>query len=445
MPEGEADDDPDGRATVGVAFGPQYGPVTAQAGRGVRPRREPRAGTTTWCSPGSASTVRRRRSIEEAAHPKLRIHMAHIRPGREPRHGRAAEGDSRAASSSPCSASRGRRLDRPDKDGEYTVTMEGVDIYNPVDNTSCPTGRGQGGGVVPRRRLRRADLLHHAGVLPRPDGVGEAGQGAQGRRRRGAIRGAERARSRCRSRPGSTGGSAVKVIDPRGNEVMRVRRAGRLRGDAHDTPEQDPFPSRSRVQTVPIRSVAPVRRADGSLALRQRRVRGEPTAGSRRPAGYWYKTETTGSAQTELVRRGRARRPAAGEPAAGGREALARGGLQGRVGRDEGAAPSLGAAPTGRGGSSSASARRSRRSSTLPSCGFPGSRPDGLPEIRPGGRRPRPAAARRDGRASRSLTQPTSSRRSIRPSGRHGDLLAAASARLQDGHRVAARRSSWPC
>ena len=30
MPDGEKDDDAEGRATVCVAFGPQYGPVTAK-------------------------------------------------------------------------------------------------------------------------------------------------------------------------------------------------------------------------------------------------------------------------------------------------------------------------------------------------------------------------------------------------------------------------------
>ncbi len=31
------------------------------------------------------------------------------------------------------------RVDGPDSQAEYTVTMEGVDIYNPVANTVTPT------------------------------------------------------------------------------------------------------------------------------------------------------------------------------------------------------------------------------------------------------------------------------------------------------------------
>ena len=31
------------------------------------------------------------------------------------------------------------RVDGPNADGEYTVTMEGVDIYNPVKNLTLPT------------------------------------------------------------------------------------------------------------------------------------------------------------------------------------------------------------------------------------------------------------------------------------------------------------------
>ena len=47
-PKDESDPDADGRRTVCVAFGPQYGPVTAQPGRDAAPRRVTAAATTTW-------------------------------------------------------------------------------------------------------------------------------------------------------------------------------------------------------------------------------------------------------------------------------------------------------------------------------------------------------------------------------------------------------------
>ena len=40
---------------------------------------------------------------------------------------------------SACSASREHGLTARTLEGEFTVTMEGVDIYNPVDNTVTPT------------------------------------------------------------------------------------------------------------------------------------------------------------------------------------------------------------------------------------------------------------------------------------------------------------------
>ena len=103
------------------------------------------------------------------------------------------------------------------------VEMEGVDIYNPVENTILPTEGGQGGGLVPRRRLRRPDVLHHPGVLPRPDRLGKLAQALKGVIDEEAFA-ASAARRRCPSRRAPHKRVAVKVIDPRGNEVMRVHR-----------------------------------------------------------------------------------------------------------------------------------------------------------------------------------------------------------------------------
>ena len=81
----------------------------------------------------------------------------------------------------------------PDDSGQYTVTMEGMDIYNPVENTISVTGCGKGSGMVSGRRLRRSDVLHHPGVFPGQVGVGKIEQGSERPRRRyrrGAVRGA---------------------------------------------------------------------------------------------------------------------------------------------------------------------------------------------------------------------------------------------------------------
>ena len=132
--QGETDDDPSGAATVGVAFGPQYGPVTAR-----RSRRSIRASRARLRRPGlrrlQLRRRRRRRRSSEADTRKLRIHMAHIRPDVNP----GMDGLLKEQPGSQLFTVFGQprtTVDGPDEDGEYTVTMEGVDIYDPVDNTS---------------------------------------------------------------------------------------------------------------------------------------------------------------------------------------------------------------------------------------------------------------------------------------------------------------------
>ena len=48
------------------------------------------------------------------------------------------------------------------EEGEYFVVMEGVDVYNPVDNMVTSEVERPGGGLVHRLRLRRQNLLHHS-------------------------------------------------------------------------------------------------------------------------------------------------------------------------------------------------------------------------------------------------------------------------------------------
>ena len=63
--------------------------------------------------------------------------MAHINP--DGRNGRPTQGNTLYANCSPCSACRAPGLQET-TNGEYIVKMEGVDIYNPVDNTVSSAG-----------------------------------------------------------------------------------------------------------------------------------------------------------------------------------------------------------------------------------------------------------------------------------------------------------------
>ena len=74
--------------------------------------------------------------IQEDQHPKVRVYMAHIRPD-------VTMGDLlKDTPSSELFTVFGlpRTTLEQASDGQYTVTMEGVDVYNPVDNTVNSSG-----------------------------------------------------------------------------------------------------------------------------------------------------------------------------------------------------------------------------------------------------------------------------------------------------------------
>jgi adenine-specific DNA-methyltransferase len=133
---GETDGDPEGDATVGVVFGPQYGPITAKMIEEViRPaaRRYEDLVFAGFSFDGAGQAA-----IDEG-HPKMRIHIAHIRPDVNP----GMNGLLKEQPGSQLFTVFGRprtTLKGPNSDGMYTVEMEGVDVYDPVNNSVVDTG-----------------------------------------------------------------------------------------------------------------------------------------------------------------------------------------------------------------------------------------------------------------------------------------------------------------
>ena len=162
--------------------------------------------------------------IEEATHPRLRIHMAHIRPDVNP----AMEGLLKEQPGSQLFSVFGQprtRLEGPDGNGEYQVVMEGVDIYNPVTNE-----------IVPSRGDKVAAWLVDADYDGRTFCITQAffpDRTAWQKLARALKTVVDEDRFEAFSGtvslpfpPGEHRRVAVKVIDPRGNEVMRVHRVG---------------------------------------------------------------------------------------------------------------------------------------------------------------------------------------------------------------------------
>jgi len=219
--EGETDDDPNGDATVGVVFGPQYGPITAKMVEEViRPaaRRYDDLVFAGFSFDGSAQAA-----IEEG-HPRLRIHIAHIRPDVNP----GMNGLLKEQPGSQLFTVFGRprtEVKGPDKDGMYQIEMQGVDIYDPVTNSIVDTGASKvAAWFVDGDYDGRTFCITQAFFPDRSawEKLSRALKGVLDPERFEALSGTV-------SLPFPAGKhkrAAVKVIDPRGNEVMRVHALG---------------------------------------------------------------------------------------------------------------------------------------------------------------------------------------------------------------------------
>jgi adenine-specific DNA-methyltransferase len=214
---GETDGDPEGDASVGVVFGPQYGPITAKMVEEViRPaaRRFEDLVFAGFSFDGPAQAA-----IEEG-HPRMRIHLAHIRPDVNP----GMNGLLKEQPGSQLFTVFGRprtNLDGPDSEGMYRLKMEGVDIYNPVTNAIVDTGATKvAAWFVDGDYDGRTFCITQAFFPDRSawDKLSKALDGVVDPERFEAFSGTVS----LPFAPGQHECAAVKVIDPRGNEVMRV-------------------------------------------------------------------------------------------------------------------------------------------------------------------------------------------------------------------------------
>jgi adenine-specific DNA-methyltransferase len=217
----QTDSDPEGKATVCVAYGPQYGPVTAKMVEDVI-RSANRMGYDDLVIAGFSFDGPAQAVIEEAQRPRLRIHAAHIRPDVNP----GMNGLLKEQPGSQLFTVFGQprtRADGPDREGQYTVTMEGVDIYNPVDNSITSTGANKvAAWFLDGDYDGRTFCITQAFFPDRTawTKLSKALENVVDPERFEALSGTV-------SLPFPAGKHkcvAVKVIDPRGNEVMQVHK-----------------------------------------------------------------------------------------------------------------------------------------------------------------------------------------------------------------------------
>ncbi|HXG48287.1 MAG TPA: hypothetical protein VNO52_11735, partial [Methylomirabilota bacterium] len=122
---------------VAVSIGPEVGNLTAMQVEDVI-RDANRKGYDDVVFAGFGFDAAAQDAIERTSHPKLRLHMALIRPD-------VAMGDllKTQPGSQLFTVFSAPRVKGPTKqaDGEYVVEVEGMDVYDPVSNTLFPTDR----------------------------------------------------------------------------------------------------------------------------------------------------------------------------------------------------------------------------------------------------------------------------------------------------------------
>src|SRR5260221_4442476 len=210
---------------VAVSVGPEIGNVSAMQVEEVI-RDANRRGYDDVVFAGFGFDAAAQDAVESGSHPKIRLHMALIRPD-------VAMGDllKTQPGSQLFTVFSAPRIKGPTKlaDGEFTVEVQGMDVYDPVSNTLFPTDKGriaawfidtdydgrtfcicQAFFPDKSKWSKLAKALGDANVIeedafealsgltslpfPKPERLGK----------------------------GETWRVAVKVIDPRGNEGMRV-------------------------------------------------------------------------------------------------------------------------------------------------------------------------------------------------------------------------------
>ena len=239
--EGEWDSG-DPEHLVAVSIGPQRGPVTAmQVEESLRAAS--RRGYDALVFAGFSFDGAAQLAIQSDPNPHVRVHMAHIAPDVTMGDLLKETRDSQlfSVSGSP----RTKLTERPD--GQYVIEMEGVDIYDPVKNTiESASANSVAAWFLDSDYDGRTFSISQA-FFPDSNAWDKLKRALK------SLVDAEafEAFSGTESLPfprGKHARAAVKVIDPRGNEVMKVHSLGNetyltnaSTHDAHAARSQDEF------------------------------------------------------------------------------------------------------------------------------------------------------------------------------------------------------------
>ena len=204
---------------VAVSFGPQFGPVTAYQVENAL-REAYRCGYDDLVFAGFSFDAAAQAVIQADPNPKVRCHLAHIRP--DVNMGDLLKTTPGAQIFTVFGTTR-TKLIGPDQDGMYRVAMEGVDIYDPVNNVLLPTNADKVAAWFLDSDYDERTFCITQAFFPDKsawDKLARALKGVVDEAAFAALSGTVS----LPFAPGPNRRVAVKVIDPRGNEVLAVHR-----------------------------------------------------------------------------------------------------------------------------------------------------------------------------------------------------------------------------
>jgi adenine-specific DNA-methyltransferase len=214
-----------GERRVAVSIGPEVGSITTkQVEEAIRAAN--RRGYDDVVFAGFGFDAAAQSTIEESSHPNLRVHMALIRPD-------VAMGEllKTQPGSQIFTVFSAPRVSEPakQKDGQYVVEVEGMDVYDPVNNTLYPTDKERiAGWFLDSDYDGRAFCICQAFFPDKTkwEKLAKA-LGSSGAIDESAFERLSGLRSLPFPRPqrlraGEKWRIAVKVMDPRGNEGLRI-------------------------------------------------------------------------------------------------------------------------------------------------------------------------------------------------------------------------------
>lgn len=222
--EGEWGDGEGHSQTVAVSVGPEFGPVTAWQVENALFYAAKR-GFENLVFAGFSFDAAAQATIQDDPNPRVRCHLAHIRP--DVNMGGLLKDTPNAQLFTVFGSPRMQLASNAD--GMFTVTLEGVDIYNPVENTIQATNVDKVAAWFVDSDYDGRSFCITQAFFPDKSAWEKLAKALKAVVDESAFE----ALSGTISLPFAAGPHkrvAVKVIDPRGNEVMRVMRLDGMAG-----------------------------------------------------------------------------------------------------------------------------------------------------------------------------------------------------------------------